>query len=186
MVIISFLVYTNVCRLKYQDPWLLDPCWLIAPRHVIYARSLVKLSFVSTLHTMNCLSSYLKTKTRVFPWLYILKLFYFLFNVEFYRVKLGARKIADWGKRCYLSYMLAVYFLMRAPRWKMQMVIDFTASWCGPCRFIAPFLAELAKKLPDVIFVKVDVDELKVRNISKTNWRHLFPKERIWFRICTR
>ncbi|KAM0975335.1 hypothetical protein ACFX13_018669 [Malus domestica] len=44
---------------------------------------------------------------------------------------------------------------------KKLMVIDFTASWCGPCRFIAPFLAELAKKLPDVIFVKVDVDELK-------------------------
>ncbi|CAL2273957.1 unnamed protein product [Prunus armeniaca] len=44
---------------------------------------------------------------------------------------------------------------------KKLMVIDFTASWCGPCRFIAPFLAELAKKLPNVIFVKVDVDELK-------------------------
>lgn len=44
----------------------------------------------------------------------------------------------------------------------MQVVIDFAASWCGPCRVIAPFLAELARKLPDVIFLKVDVDELKV------------------------
>ena len=42
-----------------------------------------------------------------------------------------------------------------------MVVIDFTASWCGPCRFIAPFLAELARKLPQVIFLKVDVDELK-------------------------
>lgn len=50
---------------------------------------------------------------------------------------------------------------------QMQMVIDFTASWCGPCRFIAPFLAELAKKLPNVIFVKVDVDELKVTYKNK-------------------
>ena len=35
------------------------------------------------------------------------------------------------------------------------------ASWCPPCRFIAPFLADWAKKMPHVIFLKVDVDELK-------------------------
>jgi thioredoxin 1 len=40
-------------------------------------------------------------------------------------------------------------------------VVDFTASWCGPCRFIAPILADMAKKMPHVIFVKIDVDELK-------------------------
>ncbi|KAJ8451966.1 hypothetical protein Cgig2_007449 [Carnegiea gigantea] len=51
--------------------------------------------------------------------------------------------------------------LQKANESKKLMVVDFTASWCGPCRFIAPFLAELAKKFPQVIFVKVDVDELK-------------------------
>jgi len=38
-------------------------------------------------------------------------------------------------------------------------VVDFTASWCGPCQRIAPVFAALADEMPDVVFVKVDVDE---------------------------
>ncbi|KAK8642394.1 hypothetical protein V6N13_011738 [Hibiscus sabdariffa] len=44
---------------------------------------------------------------------------------------------------------------------KKLVVVDFTASWCGPCRLIAPVLADLAKKLPNLIILKVDVDELE-------------------------
>lgn len=40
-------------------------------------------------------------------------------------------------------------------------VVEFTASWCGPSRSIAPFFAYLANKFPDAIFLKVDIDDMK-------------------------
>ncbi|XP_020257566.1 thioredoxin H1 [Asparagus officinalis] len=51
--------------------------------------------------------------------------------------------------------------LEQANQSKKLVVVDFTASWCGPCRMMAPIVSELAKKFTDVLFLKVDVDELK-------------------------
>jgi len=39
-------------------------------------------------------------------------------------------------------------------------VIDFYATWCGPCKMIAPVLDQLSNDMKDsVLFFKVDVDE---------------------------
>ena len=37
--------------------------------------------------------------------------------------------------------------------------VDFTASWCGPCKRIGPVFAKLANEFPQIHFVKIDVDE---------------------------
>ena len=41
---------------------------------------------------------------------------------------------------------------------KGLVVIDLYADWCGPCRMLAPVLAELESEYTDVKFCKVNVD----------------------------
>ncbi|SFB20553.1 thioredoxin [Clostridium frigidicarnis] len=37
-------------------------------------------------------------------------------------------------------------------------LVDFWATWCGPCKMLSPVLDELSKELKDVKFGKVNVD----------------------------
>ncbi|KAH9332030.1 hypothetical protein KI387_004138, partial [Taxus chinensis] len=66
-------------------------------------------------------------------------------------------------------------------------LVHFTVAWCAPSKFIAGFFEQLSPKYPGILFLSVDVDELKritekldvnirVKPVAKKASDHSFTK----------
>ena len=44
---------------------------------------------------------------------------------------------------------------------EVPVVVDFTATWCGPCQMISPVFNKLAQsdEYKGIVFIKVDIDQ---------------------------
>ena len=51
----------------------------------------------------------------------------------------------------YLDYIL-----------KNKCVVKFTATWCGPCKYIAPLYKELSTKYRNIKFLEIDIDNADI------------------------
>jgi len=97
----------------------------------------------------------------------------FILLTGFYGCKLGGQTPAKEGDNKasagvqYLSteqFKLKVFDYKTNKSWKfegnMPVVVDFYATWCGPCKMMSPIMEELAVKYAGkVVFYKVDTDK---------------------------
>ena len=93
------------------------------------------------------------------------------------------------------SFAARVSDVLESGQWKYlgdkPAIIDFFATWCGPCQALAPTLDAAAERFADQIYVyKVDVDEepelaslFNIRSIPTLLFVPMQGKPRNWLRF---
>ena len=79
------------------------------------------------------------------------------------------------------SMQRAGLMVTRCLHWFAQIIVDFSATWCGPCRLISPYFDELSAQYPGIIFLKVDVDAVDVRSLLRVQGTYVAGFEQQMF-----
>lgn len=70
-----------------------------------------------------------------------------------------AEKVDASEFRPFITYLGPQNFQEEVLDTKYPVMVNFFATWCGPCKFIGPYVQDLAKLYPKIKFVRYNMDQ---------------------------
>jgi thiol-disulfide isomerase/thioredoxin len=114
---------------------------------------LISTPFHSDTHALTCMLS----ETIWIDRCHLVKMYNFLIDCRFSSIFF----LTLFYLLCYIIYFLWIQSLILKLH-VQQVIANFSAVWCGPCKVIAPYYCEMSEKYTSIMFLLVDVDELTV------------------------